>query len=63
MIYYRKGLPLLTGDTPADRYDYLVRHASNTERRQMAQRRAERIKWLRIFNPAALPVALRSMAA
>lgn len=62
-MYHRYGSALLLGATPAARHDFLMRYMSDTERRQMIQRRAERIKWLRMFNPGELPIALRGTAA
>ena len=60
MTYHITHPTKLEGDTPAERLAWLLSHLAHYERREMEARRAERIAWLREFNPAALPLALRA---
>jgi hypothetical protein len=50
----------IPGDTPAERLTWVLSHLSLSERSQMEHRRAARIRWLRVYNPDVLPIALRA---
>lgn len=45
------------GDTPADRYDWLMARMSSADRRHMELARQSRRAWLRVNNPDVLRAA------